>query len=131
MASSNLQPFDSKIETIREFVERFSIQNSEALAKAGEDGLKKAAILVKCLPVNIVTELQRKLKPARLSQSSYNVIVEKLTSQYEIKKSIVGASVRFINRKQSVGESIENYARSLNVLANECNYNSCLFRSTA
>ena len=125
MTSNNIQPFDSKIETISEFVERFSVQNGEALAKVGDDGLKKAMLLIKCLPVTTVTELQRKLKPAKLSEATYDVIVNKLTSQYQVKKSIVGASVRFLNRKQAVGESIENYARSLNVFANECNYSSC------
>ena len=61
----------------------------------------------------------------KLSEATYDVIIGKLNSQYEVKKSIVGASVRFLNRKQSSGESIENYARNLNVLANECSYSSC------
>ena len=53
------------------------------------------------------------------------MIISELNSQYEVKKSIVGASVRFLNRKQSSGETIETYARNLNVLANECSYSSC------
>ena len=123
--TTNLQQFDSKIETFSEFIERFSVQNSDAIAKAGDDGLKKAVILIKCLPISTVTELQRKLKPAKLSASTYDTIVSKLTLQYEVKKSQIGASVRFINRKQAQGESIETYARSVNVLANECTYKQC------
>ena len=125
MATMNSVFFDPKCESIGEFCERFKVQNSDTLEKAGEDGLKKASILIKCLPVNVITQLQRKLQPTKLSEAEYDVIISKLTSQYEVKKSIVGASVRFINKKQSAGESIENYARTLNMYANDCNYKSC------
>ena len=125
MSANNIHPFDHKIETISEFIERFQVQNTDAIAKVGDDGLKKAALLIKCLPVITVTELQRKLKPKKLSETSYDTIVQNLTLQYEVKKSIVGASVRFLNRKQLAGETIENFARQLNVLAADCSYESC------
>ena len=101
---NNTHVYDTKTETFDEFHERFLVQNSEALTKAGVDGMKKAVILVKCLPVGVITELQRKLKPVKLSEANYETIVNNLTSQYESKKSIVGASVIFINRKQESGK---------------------------
>ena len=52
-------------------------------------------------------------------------ITEKFTQQYEVKKSIIGASIQFINRKQSINESIESYAKTLNNLAAECKYSAC------
>ena len=102
--SSQFQIFDSKFESLSEFLERFSVQQAEALEKAGEDGLKKARVLIKCLPTSTISELQRKLQPIKLSAATYDVIVQNLTSQFEVKKSLVGASVRFINRKQFMNE---------------------------
>ena len=123
--SSNFAVYDPKAELIEEFIERFLVQNNDALAAVENQPLKKAAILVKSLPVNIITDLQRKLKPKKLSTVKYDEIIKTLSSQYEEKKSIVGASVKFINRKQANGESIEAYGRTLNVLANNCKYKQC------
>ena len=44
---------------------------------------------------------------------------------YRQKKTFIGASVAFINRKQKSDESIEEYSKSLNELAAQCNYKSC------
>ena len=123
--SSQFQIFDPKLENISEFLERFSVQQAECLEKAGEDGLKKARVLIKCLPTSTISELQRKLQPVKLSAATYDTVVENLTLQFQVKKSLVGASVRFINRKQMINESIETYARALNVLANDCSYSAC------
>ena len=123
--NSNQVLFDPQLETIIEFIERFEVQNSDLLDKAGSDGVKKARVIIKCLPINIITNLQRKLTPTRLSEATYSMVTENLISQYHVKKSIVGASVRFINKKQAAGESIENYARILNTYASECHYKSC------
>ena len=81
---SNQLFFDPQNETITEFIERFAVTNQDLLEKAGANELKKASILIKCLPVNVITKLQRKLQPTKLSGASYSVIVEKLSSQYEI-----------------------------------------------
>ena len=84
--ASNLQlpPFNPEVESITEFIERFTVQQSEALSAAGDDGIKKASLLVKSLPVDIVTGLQRRLKPVKLSAAKYDELVSKLTSQYEV-----------------------------------------------
>ena len=110
-------PFDTSAETFEEFLQRFTVQASDQLTAAGNDGRKKATALIKALPVAIITDLQRRIKPQKLSEADYDTIVTKLTSQFEVKKSIIGASVKFINRKQAPGESIEIYAKSLNNLA--------------
>ena len=121
----HFQHFDPKVETITEFLERFSVQNNDQIVKAGEDEIKKAAILIKNLPVNVITELQRKLQPKTLSTATYDVITASLTNQYKVKKSLVGASVRFLNKKQAPGESIESYSRILNTYASDCKYKDC------
>jgi len=125
MSSIACAPFNSEQETVLEFIQRFKVQCSEQLARAGQDGKKKAIELVKVLPVNVVTDLQRRIKPVLLSDATYDELEEKLTTQYEVKKSIVGASVQFLNRKQLSNESIENYARVLNDLASSCKYSDC------
>ena len=125
MAAVHCPQFNPEQETIFEFLERFTVQDSEAITKAGEDGVKKAAVLVKALPVPVITDLQRRLKPTKLSTATFEQLKEKLTAQYEVKKSIVGASVQFLNRKQHAEENIENYARVLNDLASNCKYEDC------
>ena len=117
--------FDSEQETIIEFLERFSVQASDYLLQAGSCGKKKANILIKSLPVNVVTDLQRRLKPVKLSEATYDQLIDKLTGQFIVKKSIVGASIRLLNRKQGENETIEHYARVLNDYASECKYRDC------
>ena len=97
--------FNAAEETIIEFLERFAVQASESIENCGADSKKKAAVLIKALPVSVITDLQRRLKPVKLSEATYEQLVEKLTAQFIVKKSIVGASVRFLNRKQSDNES--------------------------
>ena len=128
MATSNFScppPFNSDEETITEFLERLKVQQAEAFTKAGADGIKKARILIKSLPTSIVTDLQRRIKPALLSETSYTDLEAKLLAQFDVKKSAVGAAVKFLNRKQGADETIEHYAQVLNDLAASCNYADC------
>ena len=125
MGSSSYPPFDPQIERIDEFLERFTVQNGDLLAKAGDNELKKAAVLCRALPVHVITDLQRRCKPMKLSAATYEQITATLLAQYKVKKSVVGAAVRFLNRKQQNGESIESYAKTLNNLAAECDYKAC------
>ena len=125
MAMQNCVQFNPNAESVDEFIERFKVQCSDVLEKADGDDLKKAAVLVKALPVNIITDLQRRIKPVKLSAATYQELESKLITQYGTKKSIVGATVKFLNRKQSPGETIENYAKVLNDLASSCNYENC------
>ena len=117
--------FDPQIETVTEFIERFKVQSAEPLSKAGSDSQKRASLLVKALPISVVTDLQRRIKPTLLSAATYEVLEAKLIGQYEVRKSIIGASVNFLNRKQGPNESIEQYAKILNDLANNCKYQEC------
>ena len=117
--------FNSEQETFTEFVERFKVQCSDLLVKAGDDQKKKAAVLIKALPVSIITDLQRRIKPTLLSDATYDLLFGKLSDQFTIKKSIVGASVKFLNRQQASDESIENYALVINNLAASCKYKAC------
>ena len=125
MAAAVSDKFNPEQETCSEFLERFTVQNSDQLTKAGADDKKKAAVLIKALPIPVITDLQRRIKPTKLSDATYSELEGKLTAQFETKKSLVGASVQFLNRKQKSGETIENYARVLNDLASNCKYNDC------
>ena len=121
MASTSCPQFDSREETITEFLQRFKVQCEAEITKAGENGKKKAAVLIRALPVNVITDLQRRIKPILLADATYDLIESKLTSQYEVKNSVVGASVKFLKRRQLPGESIESYVKCLNDLASSCN----------
>ena len=93
MATTTIAQFNPDQETCNEFLERFTVQNSDLIEKAGTDGKKKAAVLVKALPVPVITDLQRRIKPMKLSDATYDELEGKLKTQFETKKSIVGASV--------------------------------------
>lgn len=123
--ASAISVFNPEIENIVEFLERLKVQAADVFVSAGEDGLKKASILVKTLPVTIITDLQRRLKPKKLSEVKFQELEEMLTSSYETKRSVIGATVAFLNYKQKPNESIENFARTLNNLCSECKYKNC------
>ena len=46
-------------------------------------------------------------------------------SAFSVKKSVIGAAVSFVNRKQKQAESIETYSKVLNELASQCGYSDC------
>ena len=119
------EKFNPDVENIEEFMERFLIQNDDLLEKAGKDNKKKVSLLMKNLPVTIITDLQRRIKPLKLSDMTFTDITNKLESQFITKRSIIGATVRFLNRKQQPEESIESYAKALNELCSECEYSDC------
>ena len=118
-------PFSPTIETVAEFVERFQVHCREVLHKTRNDPLRQASVLIQALPVQVVTDLQRRIKPVLLSEISYDDLLEKLLAQFAVKKSQVGASVKFLSRKQGPDESIEDYAKAINDLASECEYSDC------
>ena len=120
----SLTPFQPENESVTEFLERFKVQNSQTLTAAENDG-QKVSLLCRALPVNIITDIQRRLKPTPLSDATYAQIEQHLKAQFEIKKSVIGSSLKFINRKQQTGESIETYAKILNDLASQCEYKDC------
>ena len=117
--------FNAEVETIEEFLERFKIQQADALDKAGTNNKKKVSLLVKSLSVQIITDLQRRLKPKSLSEVNYDDLVKQLSQQYTVKKSAVAASVAFLQRRQQPNETIEAYAQDLNNLASACAYQDC------
>ena len=80
-ANNSCSQFDAKLETVEEFLERFTLQCSEQLAKAGDNQLKKTAVLVKALPITIIIDLQQRITPVKLSEASYDDLVAKLTNQ--------------------------------------------------
>ena len=122
-------PFDSELETIQEFFQRFQCQSTDLLHKFRNDENKKASLLLKSLPVGVITNLQRRLSPTLLSDATFDVLEEHLIQQFSVSKSTIGASVQFLNYHQQSGQSLEEYARTLNVLASQCNYPSvCLDR---
>lgn len=121
----NSNHFQPEIESIEEFIERFKVQNSVKLAAAAGDSKQRAMLLINCLPVKVVTDIQRRIKPKLLSSATYDDIQSNLLAGYKVKKSLIGASVNFLTRKQQNEETIETYAKSLNELASHCSYSDC------
>ena len=55
-----------------EFIARFKLQNKVALAAAEDDDASVPTILfVNSLPVKILTDIQRSLKPATLADATF------------------------------------------------------------
>lgn len=121
----HLNQFQPEIESIDEFIERFKVQNSVKLTAAAGDSKQRAMLLINCLPVKVVTDVQRRIKPLLLSDATYDDIESNLLAGYQVKKSIIGAAVNFLTRKQRHDESIESYAKILNELASHCSYSDC------
>ena len=125
MASSDSKVYNQDVETIEEFLNRFRLQNWDALHKYRNDEVRRAMLLSNALPVKVLTDVQRRLQPKTLITASYQELEDNLLAAYSVKKSVVGATVSFLSRKQKTGEIIEDYARSLNQLASQCNYKEC------
>jgi len=124
-ALSACPPFDMEVETLSEFLARFNLQCADVLHIARNNEQQKLAILMKALPVKVITELQRRIKPVSLIDAGYDLVIEKLKSQYEVVTSSVGATYKLFSRKQQPDETIESYSRALNDLAADCFYNDC------
>ena len=77
-------------------------------------------MLAKSLPVHVLTEVQRILKPVLLSGATFEQIESQVTALYNTKKL-----VSFLSRRQEVGESIVRYGGSLNQLTSQCKYKDC------
>ena len=96
----NLHLFSIEIESVEEFLQRFKLQNGEELDKAGNDGFKKARILSNSLPSSFVTDIQYRIKLKLPTETSFEELERQLTSSYSIKKSVTGAAINFVTRKQ-------------------------------
>lgn len=114
-------PFDPECETVKEFFQRFRCQMSEVIHKCRNDEIKKASLLLKVLPVSIISEIQRRIAPDLLTAATFDVLEQHLMQQFSTSKSTIGASVEFLTCRQS-NMSLEEFARKLNSLAAECKY---------
>ena len=123
---SDQRYFNPDIESVEEFLQRFKVQNATKLsALTKDDGKLKAMYLANCLPVSILTDVQRRLKPTKLEDATYKQMEEHLIASYGVKKSVIGAAVTFFTRKQKDGETIVTYSKILNELASHCDYSEC------
>ena len=75
--------FNPEIESVEEFVERFKLQNLEKLSAAASDNIR-VMLLANALPIKVLTDLQRCLKPTTLTNATYKQIHEHLISSYGI-----------------------------------------------
>ena len=89
------------------------------------DQTRSALFLANALPVQVLTDLQRKLQHRKLIDVTYDDIKEQLISSYSVKKSFVAQSVSFHTRKQKDSDTTEEYSKILNQLASECDYEEC------
>ena len=121
----NNRLFHPELENVQEFLQRFKVQNYQNLNDPKGDAASKAMLLVSALPINVSTDIQRRLKPTLLTCATYDQIEKQLLESFSTKKSAVGAAVAFITRKQFPSESIETYAKCLNELSSQCSYKEC------
>ena len=124
-SGENHRVFNPDLETVEEFLQRFKVQQHDVLYKAKDDSMRQAMFLANALPVNIITDIQRRLKPKLLTEATFTNIENHLVSAFSVKKSVIGAAVSFVNRKQKQAESIETYSKVLNELASQCGYSDC------
>ena len=122
--TKNNKCFQPEVESVSEFLERFSVQNYKVINE-DKDDKNKAMLLANALPVDVLTDIQRRLKPKKLSDAAYADLETQLTGLHSSKRSIIGASVAFLHRKQNQHESLESFAKSLNELASQCDYKDC------
>ena len=102
--SDNSRVFNTNLETVEEFLERFRVQQHDRSDR-------RATFLVNALPTNIITDIQGRLKPALLAEAMYEDIERQLIASYSVKKSVIGAAVQFVTRKQQSGETIETFVK--------------------
>lgn len=114
--------YDPDNESIGEFISRFEVQMDDALHKVRTSETKKAAILLRALPVRMVTDIQRRIAPVQLSAATYDQVKDNLLGSYANNKSTVGASVDFFSYKQEDNQSIEEYTKQLKFLASKCSF---------
>lgn len=82
---------------------------------------------MKCLPVDIITSIQRRIAPQLLTDADYSTVEEILLQQYSVRQTYVASAVNFLHCKQKSDQSIEDYGRTLNALAAKCNYKQCCY----
>ena len=77
----NNKLFQSDMETIEEFLERWKVHNYDVLSKLktdGTDDTKKVMLLVRALSVEVTTDIQRKLQPTSLSDAKFEDVEKHL-----------------------------------------------------
>ena len=124
MASAELQclAFDPEYETVGEFLKRFQVQMSTAIYRVRNGERKQAALLLRALPIAMVTDLQRRIASMKLTEATYDIVKYNLLESYSVKKSEVGAAVQFFTCKQEQGQSIEDFSKKLKFLASSCGF---------
>lgn len=118
--ASTCPVFDADCETIEEFLERFSMLLEGDTKKKTDKVI--SAFLIRALPVQMVTDLQRRLAPKKLTETSYDELQDNLLQAHSVRKSLVGASVKFFAYKQQAGQTLEEFSKELRFLASKCNF---------
>lgn len=117
-----ITPYSPTSETIEEFLQRFLLQMSDSF---GRNDKNKLPCLIKSLPVDIITSIQRRIAPKLLTTVDYDSVEEILIQQYSVQQTFVAAAIQFLHYKQKPEQSIEEYGRNLNSLAAKCSYKQC------
>ena len=112
--------FDPESETIEEFLERFAMLLEGETKKKSDKVV--AAFLIRVLPVRMVTDLQRRLAPKKLTDTTYEELQENLLQAHSVRKSVVGAAVKFFSYKQQADQTLEEFSKELRFLASKCNF---------
>ena len=79
MSQPTITPYSPEEETIKEFLQRFTLQMSYHF---GRRDWNKLRYLGKFLPVNIITSIQRRIAPRLITEVSYAEVEEILLQQF-------------------------------------------------
>ena len=125
---NNFTIFNPVIETVEEFLDRFELQLNVICNEPDQSKIEdktKSAVLFNCLHYTQLREMQNKAKPRSLRSLKYEEVESMLKEAFDRKKSSIGATVIFTNRKRMQGENFEKYASELQGLASQCDFKAC------
>lgn len=124
MASfGRVEPFDSEIETWSQYAERLE---HYFLANDVQDAAKKRAIFLTVLGPTTYSLLRSLLAPAKLTDKTFEELVQVLGIHFNPAPSEIVERFRFNSRIRKGNESIATFVSQLRKLAEHCNYGATL-----
>ena len=104
------------------YAKRFRRRDKEKKEGKEKVGQSVAAFRIRALPVRMVTGLQRRLAPKKLTNTTYEALQKNLLQAHSVRKSVVGAAVKFFSYKQQADQTLEEFSKELRWLASKCNF---------
>ncbi|XP_043216310.1 uncharacterized protein LOC122378840 isoform X1 [Amphibalanus amphitrite] len=123
MPVGRVEPFNVEEENWEEYVERME---EYFVANDITDEAKKRSTLLCNIGSKAYGIVRSLLSPVKPASSTYQLIVEKLTTHYHPKPSVTVARFRFFSCYRLPGESIQTYIARLRQFAGDCQFGTFL-----